>query len=125
MSDNKPNILLTGATGYVEGRLLKTLNQQGYPVRCLVKNPNYLNLADSSNIQIIKGDIFDLESLEKAMFNVNITYYLVHSMRTKGSFVEEDQLGAKNFGKAAKKNGIERIIYLGGLGKEKIFPITY
>lgn len=113
-------ILLTGATGYVGGRLLKKLESQGYIVRCLARRPEYLKNKVASSTEIFQGDLLDLDSLEKAMTGVEIAYYLVHSMGSKGVFEEEEKRSASNFALAANKAGIKRIIYLGGLshGKE-------
>ncbi len=113
-------ILLTGATGYVGGRLLKKLESQGCPVRCLARHPKYLKNKAAPSTEIFQGDLLNAGSLEKAMTGVETAYYLVHSMGSKGVFEEEEKRSASNFALAAKKAGIKRIIYLGGLshGKE-------
>lgn len=113
-------ILLTGATGYVGGRLLKTLEAKGYPVRCLVRRPEYLKNRIGPSTELTQGDLLDPESLAKAMDGIETAYYLVHSMGSKGVFEEEEARSASNFASAAKKAGIKKIIYLGGIthGKE-------
>ena len=114
-----PRILLTGATGYVGGRLLRALEGKGYNVRCLARRPEYLQEWVGSNTEVVKGDLLDLESLLPAMEGVHTAYYLVHSMGTKGEFEDEDRQAARNFCEAAERAGVSRIIYLGGLCSEK------
>ena len=110
--------LLTGATGYVGGRLLKILEREGYRVRCLARRPELLRTKVAAETEIVQGDVMDLESLERAMQGVTVAYYLVHSMGSTGSFEDEDRTAAQNFAAAAKRAGVGRIIYLGGLGNE-------
>ncbi|MCF7824687.1 MAG: SDR family oxidoreductase [Candidatus Marinimicrobia bacterium] len=111
-------ILLTGATGYVGGRLLKQLEQAGHHLRCIARRPEYLISKTDSKTEVVQGDVLDRASLSEAMRGVKIAYYLVHSMGSKTSFEITDRLAAKNFGEIAKANGVERIIYLGGLGNQ-------
>ena len=108
-------ILLTGATGYVGGRLLKKLESEALDVRCLVRHPEYLKNKISRSTELIQGDLLKAESLEKAMVGVQTAYYLVHSMGSKGVFEEEEKCSASNFSAAAKRAGLKKIIYLGGL----------
>ncbi len=116
-------ILLTGATGYVGGRLLKALESKNYSIRCLARRPEFLKGKTGISAEIVKGDFLDETSLEKAMEGIDTAYYLVHSMGTKGAFDEEETKSALNFVKAAQKKGIKRIIYLGGLSHgEKLSP---
>ena len=111
-------ILLTGATGYVGGRLLRVLEQQGYRVRCLARRPESLKPKVSGETTIVAGDVLDPTSLRAALRGVSVAYYLVHSMGSAGSFEENDRQSARNFGAAAKAEGVERIIYLGALGND-------
>lgn len=113
-----PLILLTGATGYVGGRLLPELEQKGSLVRCLARRPEYLQSRVSSGTEVVKGDMLDRSSLAAALDGVHTAYYLVHSMGTSGAFEEEDRQAAQNFGEAAKAAGVRRIIYLGGLSSQ-------
>ena len=116
-------ILLTGATGYVGGRLLKALESKGYAVRCLARRPEFLKGKSSDSTEVVQGDFLDEASLEKAMEGIDTAYYLVHSMGTQGIFDEEETRSALNFVKAAQKIGIRRIIYLGGISHgEKLSP---
>jgi uncharacterized protein YbjT (DUF2867 family) len=112
----QPLILLTGATGYVGGRLLKALQTAGYPVRCLARRPEFLAPRVSPETDIVKGDCLDAASLPAACAGVHTAYYLVHSMGSTGDFTEQDRTAAANFGAAAHAAGVRRIIYLGGLG---------
>lgn len=111
-----PLILLTGVTGYVGGRLLRALEERGPHVRCLARRPDAVAGRASGSTQVVQGDILDRASLDAAMQGVEVAYYLVHSMGSKGSFEEADRKGAENFGAAARAAGVKRIIYLGGLG---------
>jgi len=110
-------ILLTGATGYIGGRLLKALEQQGHAIRCLARRPEFLRAKVHPTTQIVKADCLEPESLPAAMEDVDTAYYLVHSMGSAGRFEEEDRQAARNFATAARAAGVRRIIYLGGLGE--------
>lgn len=109
-------ILVTGATGYVGGRLVPILLERDYPVRCLVRDPSRIEGRDWTGVESVAGDVLDYDSLLPAMANVRVAYYLVHSMAAGPGFHERDLQAARNFGRAAKASGVERIIYLGGLG---------
>ena len=109
-------VLLTGATGYVGGRLLKTLETGGERVRCLARRPEFLQPRVAESTQVVKGDVLDPPSLVAAMEGVDTAYYLVHSMASSRSFEEEDRRAATNFARAAREAGVRRIVYLGGLG---------
>ncbi len=116
--DTKP-ILVTGATGYIGGRLVPQLLAKGYSVRCLARDPNRLRGREWEDyVEIVAGDILDRESLVSAMKGCGTAYYLVHSMASgTGSFRDRDLQGARNFASAASEAQIERILYLGGLGR--------
>lgn len=111
-------VLLTGATGYVGGRLLKELEKRGYAVRALARRPENLIGRVSEGTEVVKGDVLDAESLGAAFEGIDFAYYLVHSMGSKADFEEQDRDAAINFSSAARKAGVQRIVYLGGLGKE-------
>ncbi len=108
-------ILLTGATGYIGGRLLKALEEKGYPVRCLTRRPENLIPRAGTHTVVISGDILDEASLTQAMEGIETAYYLVHSMAEAGAYAEKDRKAAKLFGEVARKSKVKRIIYLGGL----------
>ena len=112
-----PRILLTGASGYVGGRLLQLLEQKNYPLRCLARNPDYLKSRVGKHTQVVKGDVLDKDSLIAALQDIDTAFYLVHSMGSSTGFEEQERLGATNFAEAARIAGLKRIIYLGGLGE--------
>jgi uncharacterized protein YbjT (DUF2867 family) len=112
-------ILVTGATGYVGGRLRRQLEELGYPVRCLVRDPVRLRKRVSSTTQVVTGDVLDEDTLFAAMEGVDTAYYLVHSMGARRGFEDLDRLGAENFGRAARRAKVRRLIYLGGLAEDE------
>ena len=109
-------ILLTGATGYVGGRLLSELERRGYRIRCLARRPEFIAHRAQPSTEIVPGDVFDAASLERAMASVHTAYFLVHSLAAAGSFEENDRIAATNFARAAENAGVQRMVYLGGLG---------
>lgn len=109
-------ILLTGATGYVGGRLLSVLQAQGERVRCLSRRPEAVTQRVASPVEVVAGDVLNRESLDAAMAGVDTAYYFVHSMGATKDFESEDRIAATNFSQAATAAGVRRIIYLGGLG---------
>ncbi|MEJ2190096.1 MAG: SDR family oxidoreductase [Acidobacteriota bacterium] len=115
--DENPLILLTGATGYIGGRLLSALEGSGHRVRCMARNPEYLRSRASSGTELVRGDVLEAGSLESALQGVHAAYYLIHSMGSGQDFERQDREGAQNFGAAARATGVRRIIYLGGLGE--------
>ncbi len=116
MPDSRQLVLLTGATGYVGGRLLPALETHGYRVRCLVRRPAAFTHEAGPATEVVSADLLDRSSLDVALRGVDAAYYLVHSMASSGSFEDADRQAARNFGEAAKAAGVDRIIYLGGLG---------
>jgi uncharacterized protein YbjT (DUF2867 family) len=110
-------VLLTGATGYIGGRLLRHFEEAGRPVRCLARNPERVR-ATRSTTEIVQGDCLDQESLDRALVGVDSAYYLVHSMSVGADFAEVDRHAAASFGRAAARAGVRRIIYLGGLADQ-------
>ena len=111
-------ILVTGATGYVGGRLVPQLIESGYQVRVLVRDARRLQDRPWSNqVEIYEGDVFNPETLKPAMKGISTAYYMIHSMKDSAEFDERDLIAARNFGHVAKKSNVERIIYLGGLGE--------
>lgn len=117
-ANSKPLILLTGATGYIGGRLLRALEKGGWPVRCLARRPEFLRSRVAGSTEVVQGDCLDRNSLAPCLAGVHTAYYLVHSMGSEGSFAEEDRVAARNFADVASEAGVRRIIYLGGLGDQ-------
>jgi len=110
-------ILIAGATGYVGGKLLIRLLAGGHKVRCLARRPEALRAKALAGLEVVEGDILNPESVRAAMADVSSAYYLVHSMGSTQSFEEQDRRGAQNFAKAAREAGVQRMVYLGGLGR--------
>ena len=111
-------ILVTGATGYIGGRLVPRLLEMGYRVRCLVRDPSRLQGRPwQGQVEIMAGDVLQPDSLAQAMAGVRVAYYLVHSLGGGTDFHERDMNAARNFGAAARAAGIERLIFLGGLAE--------
>lgn len=113
-------ILLTGATGYIGGRLLKKLKENGHKVRCIARRPEMLTGRLGNAIQAVAGDLLLPETLAAALDDVEAVYYLVHSMGARSGFEEKDRQAAHNLGQAALRAGVKRIIYLGGLGDSRL-----
>jgi len=111
-------ILLTGATGYIGGRLLPRLESRAERVRCLTRRPEALRGRTAPSTEIVAGDVLDADTLGPALAGVDTAYYLVHSMGGTRDFQEQDRRAAENFARAADRAGVRRIIYVGGLGEE-------
>jgi uncharacterized protein YbjT (DUF2867 family) len=107
--------LLTGATGYIGGRLLRRLQRDGLAVRCLCRNPEALGWRQTPGIELVRGDLLQPASLGLAFAGVDTAFFLVHSMKAGERFEEEERTAAFNFATAARDAGVRRIIYLGGL----------
>ncbi|MHC4178636.1 MAG: SDR family oxidoreductase [Planctomycetota bacterium] len=107
---------LTGATGYIGGRLLDMLADRGRRVRCLTRRPEALQNRVGLTTEVVCGDVLDRDSLSTALDGVETAYYLVHNMGSGDDFEQKDRVGASNFAGAAQECGVKRIIYLGGLG---------
>jgi uncharacterized protein YbjT (DUF2867 family) len=110
-------ILLTGATGYI-GRRLKQelLKDDTISLRLFVRNANKIREHVRKKVEIVEGDTFDKDALKKATHGVDVAYYLIHSMGTKGDYKRLDRISAENFRDACIEGGVKKIIYLGGLG---------
>ena len=112
-----PLILVTGATGYIGGRLVPRLLAAGHRVRCLARNPDRLSGRRWPGVEVVKGDVSDGPSLQAALEGVRQAYYLVHAMgEDRPDFRGRDLRQAETFATACAAAGVARIIYLGGLG---------
>jgi uncharacterized protein YbjT (DUF2867 family) len=115
--DGKPALcLVTGATGYIGGRLVTALLEHGYRVRVLVRNASRISLHPwISQVEVIDGDAEDSEVLDRALKGVDVAYYLIHSLMVKESFEDSEISLAQGFAKAAKRANVQRMVYLGGI----------
>jgi len=112
------NILITGATGYVGGRLVPKLLKKGYKIKLLARNPE--RLKDRSwykQVEIFEGDVLKLNSLDGLFENVDVAYYLIHGMSDDSDFETTEMKAATNFCLAAQKSNLKKIVYLGGLAE--------
>ncbi|EPR77242.1 Nucleoside-diphosphate-sugar epimerase [Leifsonia rubra CMS 76R] len=113
------HVLVTGATGYLGGRLVPRLIVAGHTVRVLVRNPRKLrDVPWRNDVETVVGDLTDAETLTAAVADIDALYYLVHAMGAKGDFEKTEKVSARNVATAAKSAGVERIVYLGGLHPE-------
>ncbi|MFJ3234325.1 SDR family oxidoreductase [Streptomyces sp. NPDC086787] len=111
-----PRCLVTGATGYIGGRLVPELLAAGYRVRCLARSPGKLRDHPwAGEVEVVRGDVTDAASVAEALRDVDVAHYLVHSLGTGRRFEETDRRAARIFGECARAAGVRRIVYLGGL----------
>lgn len=109
-------VLLSGATGYVGGRLLPVLEQRGVAVRCVTRRPEALRGRVRPGTEVVRGDLRSVDDIRALFRDVDIAYYLVHAMGGKGDFAGRDRETAQRFADAARRSGLRTIVYLGGLG---------
>ncbi|MGW2657576.1 SDR family oxidoreductase [Streptomyces sp. NPDC001478] len=115
-TDRPPVCLVTGATGYIGGRLVPELLAAGFRVRCLARTPEKLRDQPwAADVDVVRGDVTDAGSLAPAMEGADVAYYLVHALSSGSGFEETDRRAATVFGRAARDAGVGRIVYLGGL----------
>jgi uncharacterized protein YbjT (DUF2867 family) len=108
--------LVTGATGYIGGRLTPRLLDKDHSVRAMARTPDKLAGAQwRERVDVVRGDLGEPDSLAAAFDGVDVVYYLVHSMGTAKDFVAEEARSARNVAAAAKQAGVRRLVYLGGL----------
>ncbi|MFD8307629.1 SDR family oxidoreductase [Streptomyces sp. NPDC059690] len=116
-----PRCLVTGATGYIGGRLVPEVLAEGHRVRCLARSPGKLRDHPwSGQAEVVRGDVTDAGSVAEAMRGVDVAYYLVHALGSGGDFEDTDRKAARIFGAAARAAGVRRIVYLGGLTPSRV-----
>jgi uncharacterized protein YbjT (DUF2867 family) len=108
--------LVTGATGFVGGRLAGALTRTGVAVRCLVRDSSRARHLEREGYELREADVTDSKSLAGVGNEIDVAYYLIHAMAGGPGFDERERQGAVNFARMAKESGIQRVIYLGGLG---------
>jgi len=108
-------VLVTGATGYVGGRLVPALLERGWTVRCLARRPEAV--ASRTGLTVVAGDALDVDAVRRALDGVDVAYYLIHAMGAEEQFEERDRRTASLFAAAARDARVRRIVYLGGLGR--------
>ena len=118
MSEKKMKIMLTGATGYVGGLLLRRLEAEGHEINCLVRDGSRLQ-THSGSVSVFEGDVLEPVSVLAAMEGVDTAYFLVHFLHEKKGFDAKEIAAAKIFVSMARAAGVKRIIYLGGLGNDQ------
>lgn len=111
-------MLIAGATGFVGARLAAALREAGGEVRCLARSERKAARLESEGFEVHRGDVTEAASLEGAGAGVGVAYYLVHAMAGGGDFAAREREGARNFAQMAAAEGVERLVYLGGLGEE-------
>ena len=112
-------VLVTGATGYIGGRLVPELLRGGHDVLCLARDPSKLDEREwRSRVEVHRGDLHDPHTLPPALHGVDVAFYLVHSMGRSHDFAAAEATAAENFADAAAEAGVGHVVYLGGLGRD-------
>src|SRR4051812_28343503 len=121
--------LITGATGYIGGRLVERVLADGRDVRALARNPDRVT---DARVEAVRGDVIAGTGLREALDGIETAYYLIHSMEnlggrngSAGAFSDRDRRAADNFARAAQEAGVDRIVYLGGLVPAKGIPLSH
>lgn len=115
----QPLLLITGATGYVGGRLLERLSREPVRLRAMARKPEGVRGRWGERVEVMAGDVLDPASLADVLEGVDTAYYLIHSMGGGGDFEAKEAESARNFGNAARDAGVKRIVFLGGLADER------
>lgn len=117
MSNTTQRILVTGATGYIGGRLFPRLAAT-HRVRCMARDPSRIR-AGNLDVETVAADVQQEDQVRTALTGIDTAYYLIHSMGATGDFAKADAAAARLFGRVAAACGVRHIIYLGGLGEEE------
>ena len=113
-------VLVTGATGYVGGRLVESLLTAEIPVRIFIRDKGKIKDQPwSTKVDVAVGNANDFESLRKALMGIHTAFYLLHSLNMGKKFDEIEQQMAANFARAAKEADVKQIVYLGGIANDK------
>jgi uncharacterized protein YbjT (DUF2867 family) len=107
-STHPVHVLVTGATGYIGGRLVPRLLARGHRVRCVARDPNRLAGRDWPHVEIVRGDLADASMFPAVLDGIDVAYYLVHSMAEGGAFRERDRVMAEAFARAARQGSAGR-----------------
>ncbi|GAA1990825.1 SDR family oxidoreductase [Catenulispora subtropica] len=119
----KPLAVVTGATGYIGGRLVPELLDAGFAVRCLARDPDRLrDYPWADRVERVRGDVLKPQTLGPALADGDVAFYLIHSLATGAGFEQTEEIAARSFASAAKEAGIGRIVYLGGMAPEGTPP---
>ena len=117
---SSPRVLVTGATGYVGGRLVPLLVDEGFGVRVLVRSAAKVrNTAWIGRVEVVEGDALDQSALDRALAGVDVAFYLLHSISTGAKFDDLEASMARRFADAASRAGVGRIVYLGGIANDE------
>ena len=111
-------VCVTGATGFVGSRLVPALLAADHEVAVVTRDPSRYD-PPADDVRVVQGNLLEPGSFDDALADADAAYYLVHSMGGDGDFQERDRLAARNFRRAADEAGVDRVIYLGGLGSEE------
>ena len=125
VSPTGPLCLVTGATGYVGGRLVPQLLDAGARVRCMTRSA--ARLRDQpwiERVEVFEGDVSDPDAVRRALEGVDVAYYLIHSMMSGARFEQTDRQAARSFADAAAAVGLARLVYLGGLASDEGNPLS-
>jgi len=114
-SEDGPHVLVAGATGYIGGRLVRRLRSRCVRIRCVAREGKHLD-DRWPGAEIVQGDLGDPNAARRALDGIDVAYYLVHSMAIGEGYSERDREIAETFASAAREAGVNRIVYLGGLG---------
>jgi uncharacterized protein YbjT (DUF2867 family) len=117
MTPGRERVLLTGATGYVGGRLLAALEAAGHRVRCMARRPEALAGRVHPRTEVVSADVLAPDTLSTALEGVHTAFYLIHAMGAGTGFEDRDRDAARNFAAAARGAGVRHVIYLGALGR--------